>query len=95
MFRGGSVFNKDEVLFRIADRHVKILLEKAVMLRARYTMMNEDEIVLRFARELENAAKHIAFDCAVRGLITWDDYRTIRNIIDHIGTGEKMEDIVW
>lgn len=94
-----DVINKDVILFRIADRQIHELLIQSMTLRwrynFRYSLAYKDDVLLEFARDLEGAAISIAADCADRKLITRDDYRTIRNIIDHIGTGEKMEDIVW
>lgn len=93
------MINKDVILHRIADREINDLLTEAALLRWRYdsayTLTRGDDMLLDFARDLEGAAISIAADCADRKLISRDDYRTIRNIIDHIGTGEKMEDIVW
>lgn len=95
MFRGGSFINKDEILFRMADKQILHLLKQSLMLRSRYALMNEDDLLIDIARDLEGAAISIAADCSERRLIPWDEYRVIRNIIDHIGTGERMEDIVW
>ena len=96
MFRGGSFINKDEILFRIADREIKDLLTEAAHLRWRYvsafTLTHGDDMLLDFARDLEGAAISIAADCAGRKLITWDDYKVIRNTIDFIGTDVSMEE---
>ena len=93
------MINKDVILFRIADRQINELLNQSMILRQQfesaYSLTSNDDLLIDFARDLEGAAIGIAADCADRKLISRDDYRTIRNIIDHIGTGEKMEDIVW
>ena len=90
------MINKDEILFRIADREIKDLLTEAAHLRLLYdsalTLTHGDDMLLNIARDLECAAKTIALDCAVSELITWDDYKVIRNTIDFIGTDMSMEE---
>ena len=94
---------KDDVM-QILDEQVLDLLTRASALRITWKHDRElDDLeaaqtrrfLLDAALDLENAAVSIASDASTYHLISWNDYRVIRNIIDHIGTGERMEDLVW
>ncbi len=95
------MINKDDIL-RTVDYEVCYLLTRSAQLRQQYERLYENDmmfetriVLLDMAINLEGAALSTVADAQRNHLITWTDYRTIRNIIDHIGTGVRMEDRLW
>lgn len=87
-----------ELNYNIVDEQILKMLNHSMQLRilAEQTSPFDQDIdaycLYDMAVEIEEAVNRILFTAEDRGLISRDDWRTIRSIVNCIGTGITMEE---